>query len=135
MTRHQCRVVAFQLIFARLDNEKPFDFEQQLKFVCDVEPNDDEKNFIKKLFDAVFDNFDEMVQKLELLLKGYDWNRIYKVDKALLLLCYAEMNIIKETPQKVVINEVLELAKEFSTDKSSKFINGVIASIVGEGNE
>lgn len=135
MTRHECRAVALKLIFARLDNEEHFDYGQNLAFVCEVEPSEEEKMFIKTLFDAVFDNIAEVSQNLAGYLKDYEWSRVYKVDKALLLLCYAEMKIIKEVPQKVIINETLELAKEYSTEKSSKFINGVIASIVGENND
>ena len=135
MTRHECRAVALKLIFACLDNEEQFDYGQNLAFVCEVEPSEDEKMFIKTLFDAVFDNIAEVSQNLAGYLKDYEWSRVYKVDKALLLLCYAEMKIIKEVPQKVIINETLELAKEYSTEKSSKFINGVIASIVGENND
>lgn len=134
MTRHECRAAALKLIFARLDNETQFDYEQNLAFVCEVEPSDEEKVFIKSLFDAVFDNIVDATQILAGYLKDYEWSRVYKVDKALLLLCYAEMNIIKEVPQKVIINETVELAKEYSTEKSPKFINGVIASIVGENN-
>ena len=134
MTRHECRAVALKLIFARLDNVNNFDFEQNLAFACEIEPNDEEKAFIQKMYNAVFDNIDNITTSLKACLIDYEWNRVYKVDKALLLLCYAEMNIIKEVPQKVIINEILELAKEYSTEKSSKFINGVIASIVGDNN-
>ncbi len=135
MTRHECRAVALKLIFAFLDNMEHFDYEKNLALVCEVEPTEEEKNFIRSLFDAVSNNFDEIKQKLEEYLKDYEWARVYKVDKVLLLLCYAELNVIQQVPTKVVINEILELAKEYSTEKSSKFINGVIASIVGEHND
>lgn len=135
MTRHQCRAVAFQLIFARLDNEENFDYDQSFAMICEEEVTDSEKAFIQNIFNAVFDNFDKLLKNIGDVLVGYEWSRLYKVDKALLLLCFAEATIVKETPTKVVINETLELAKEYSTDKSSKFINGVIGSLLGENNE
>ena len=63
-------------------------------------------------------------------LKGYTINRVYKIDLAILVLAVIELNYIKENPKQVIINEAVELAKKFSTDKSPKFINGVLADIV-----
>ena len=63
-------------------------------------------------------------------LKGYTIERLYKIDLAILVLAVIELNYIKENPKQVIINEAVELAKKFSTDKSPKFINGVLADIV-----
>jgi len=49
-----------------------------------------------------------------------------KVDLTLLKLGLYELEYVKKTPKKVVINEILEIAKEFSTEKSSSFINGIL---------
>ena len=57
-------------------------------------------------------------------------NRIFKVDLAILKVAVFEMLFSNEkTPSKVIINEAVELAKKYSTDKSYKFVNGVLASI------
>ena len=65
-------------------------------------------------------------------VKGYDIDRIYKVDLAILVLAVFEIEFEKSTPQNVVINEAVELAKKYSTDKSYSFINGVLAKVINK---
>lgn len=69
---------------------------------------------------------DQIVQKYSI---GWDLKRINLVDKALLRLALFEMKHA-ETPASVVINEVIELSKKFSTDESPKFINGILGNYV-----
>lgn len=61
---------------------------------------------------------------------GWDFSRLVKMDKDILRIAIAEMLYLKETPDKVVIDEAIELAKKYSTDDSSSFINGILAKIV-----
>ena len=63
-------------------------------------------------------------------LKGYTIERLYKIDLAIIMLAVVELKFIKETPKEVVINQAVELAKKYSTEKSPRFINGVLADIV-----
>ena len=65
-------------------------------------------------------------------LKGYTPDRLYKVDLAILVLAIIELKYVKENPKEVIINEAVELAKKYSTEKSPKFINGILADIVKE---
>ena len=77
---------------------------------------------------------DELVKQISCNLKS-DWNveRISKVNISLLKLAIYEM-LYKKVPYKVVINEVVELAKKYGEDTSSSFINGVLATVVKENN-
>ena len=130
MTRRECREVTLKLLFSRLDNEK-FDFETTLnEILVDYVVKDDEIEFVKQLFDTTMENQEEIINKISSNLKDYEWSRIYKIDKCLLMLGMSELDYLK-TPSKVVINEIVELAKQFSTDKSPKFINGILANFVG----
>ena len=63
-------------------------------------------------------------------MKGYTINRLFKIDLAIITLAVIELKFIKENPKEVVINEAIELAKKYSTEKSPRFINGVLADIV-----
>ena len=56
--------------------------------------------------------------------------RIFKVDLAILVVAIIELKYIKENPKEVIVNEAVNLAKKYSTDKSPKFINGVLADII-----
>ena len=79
-------------------------------------------------------NKDEIIKQISNNLKS-DWKleRISKVNIALLKLAIYEM-LYKNVPYKVVINEVVELAKRYGEDASSSFINGVLATVVKENN-
>lgn len=59
-------------------------------------------------------------------------DKINKVDLAILRCAIWELNSESKTPPKVIIDEAIELAKEFGTDSSAPFINGVLGSIINQ---
>ncbi|KAB7708809.1 transcription antitermination factor NusB [Bacillus aerolatus] len=62
-------------------------------------------------------------------LENWSFNRLAKVDRNILRLAVFEMKYAEDVPEKVAINEAVELAKHFSDERSSKFINGVLSRI------
>ena len=70
---------------------------------------------------------DEIIQKYS---KNWDFQRLVTMDKNILRIALIELLYIKATPLKVVIDEALELAKKYSTDESTNFINGILAKVV-----
>jgi N utilization substance protein B len=72
------------------------------------------------------DNLDEMIQS-----RSHNWKvaRMAKVDRNILRLAVYELAFCEDVPDKVAINEAVELAKDFGTDESGSFINGVLDSI------
>jgi len=66
--------------------------------------------------------------------KATNWNfdRIALIDKLLLRMGIAELYYFEDIPPKVTINETIEIAKHFSTEKSGQFINGILDSILHE---
>ena len=62
-------------------------------------------------------------------MKNWKIDRLADVDKSILRLSSFELFYMKTTPIKVVINEAVNLSKEFSTDNSGKFINGILDSL------
>lgn len=70
---------------------------------------------------------DEIMQKYA---KNWDLQRLVTMDKNILRIALIELLYIKQTPLKVVIDEALELAKKYSTDESTTFINGILAKVV-----
>ena len=86
--------------------------------------------FTSKILKSFADNYSEINDIISSHLKGYTIERLFKIDLAIITLAVIELNFIKETPKEVVINEAVELAKKYSTEKSPRFINGVLADIV-----
>ena len=75
---------------------------------------------------------DELISKYA---KNWTINRMAKVDLAILRLAVCEILYVPNIPTKVSINEAIELAKLYCDDKSPKFINGILGSVVNEIGE
>lgn len=69
---------------------------------------------------------------IERLAANWQFDRIALIDRQLLRIAFAELTTCSEIPLKVTINEVVELSKRYSTDKSNIFINGVLDSAIEE---
>jgi N utilization substance protein B len=65
-------------------------------------------------------------------LKGWQMDRLSKVDKEVLRLAAYEMIFRDDVPPKVVVNEAIELSKHFGTEESGKFVNGVLGKMIKE---
>ena len=61
---------------------------------------------------------------------GWDFDRLVKMDKDILRIALSELLYIKEAPMKVIVDEAVELAKKYSTEDSSSFVNGVLAKVI-----
>ena len=85
-----------------------------------------EIDFGQKLFDNILANYQELNNYLEGRTPNWDSERIAKIDKAILITSIAELIYFPNIPVKVTINEYIEIAKEFSSPSSGKFINGVL---------
>lgn len=128
--RALARELAFQLIFERLfvkDNFSDEEFFVSLKKEEDI-------NFAKEILTSFENNRQQIKDTISSHLVGYEIDRVYKVDLAILCEALTEILFIK-TPYKIVVNEAVELAKKFSTEKSSKFVNGVLSSILKSLNK
>ncbi len=94
-----------------------------------------EKNEVKEYTQKIAKNYKQNSDEIDELIKkyavGWDIERIFRIDKNILRIAITELVFMKDAPMKVVIDEALELAKKYSTDDSSSFINGILAKIVG----
>lgn len=100
---------------------------QQLLEMFDSE---EELNFAKQLLRAAIDHHDDYMDLIEEHLKNWDIKRIAYMDRIILLTALAEITTFTNIPLEISMNEYLEIAKEYSTEKSHQFINGVLDEIV-----
>lgn len=82
--------------------------------------------FAQSLMRRTFNCSEECDDVIRSLSENWDFHRIAPVDKVLLRMGITELLYFPEIPTKVTINEVIEIAKRYSTDKSSIFINGLL---------
>ena len=136
MNRTAIRELAFKLIYS-LEIQKDIDMQEQIDlFLENNEINDPKaKEYIDDAIKGIEKNSEDIINQIEKNLKS-DWNieRISKVNLSLLKLAIYEIKY-KQIPYKVVINEVVELAKKYGEDTSKNFVNGILASIVKELNK
>ena len=83
-------------------------------------------NFSLQLIKGVLLKGPQIETDIESKSDNWKISRMSKIDLTLLKLGIYEMEYENSTPPKVVVNEILELAKEFSTEKSAKFVNGIL---------
>ncbi len=120
--RHQHRIELMQQLFAATFSEK--DQDQALINQEDAAGKESDQ-FIKDLLSQI----DEIDQIISTAAPERSLNQMNKLDLAVLRLIVFESKV-KKTPAKVLINEAVELAKEFGSDSSPKLVNGVLGSIL-----
>ena len=94
--------------------------------------DEEDKDFAKQLFRKTALNADVFVKEYEDKTRNWELDRIADIDTIILNLGVCELQKFPSIPVKVTINEYLELAKEYSTPKSSIFINGILDALVKE---
>lgn len=130
-TRHLCRIIVMQTIYEWSFYNYKNDWERILErnlneFGKDV----DEPDFAKNLMRGVVENLSKIDQILKESVRSLPFEQIPLLEKSILRLATFElMRKSSETPQKVAINEAVELAKNFGTEATAKFINGVLGTI------
>ena len=135
MNRSQTRELAFKLLY-QIEIQKEVSNEAiRLFFENNNIKSNEAMEYIEDVVNGIEKESKNIMQEIEKNLKK-DWeiDRISKINLALLKLAIYEIKY-KKLPFKVVINEVVELAKQYGEETSKVFINGVLASVVkGEEN-
>lgn len=130
MSRRTARKHIFNLIFQSEFNKEVNSAELMKTYSVEYKDyNSVDAEFIKTEYDGVFANIDNIDDTINKSAKGWSVSRLSKVDLAILRLAVYEI-LYSDIPDKVSVNEAVELAKEFGEDKSPAFINGVLGSVV-----
>jgi len=85
-----------------------------------------QRGFAVSLAHKIVDSKSTFNDQLKPVLKNWDISRISRIDRLILWIALAEMTYMLDIPPNVSINEALELAKRYSSEKSPSFINGVL---------
>lgn len=133
-SRRDLRERAFQALFAM---ETGLDALEASRFAYgyDKEDNSDQDLplFLLQLVNGVTAHKEELDRLIEgYLKKGWTLSRLTLTDKTLLRLGLYEMTIYEETPDRVALNEIIEVAKKYSDETSSKFVNGLLRQFIVE---
>ncbi len=114
----------------QLDVQGPDLFELLERFFMEA----DEDDFVRKLASdwtrGTWENLEQCDEPIIASTIKWQFTRLSPVDKSILRLAVYQLKFCPDIPPKVVINEAIELAKKFSTDKSPAFVNGVLDAIL-----
>ena len=97
--------------------------------------SEEELNFGKNLLQWSIEQTEENKELIAKALKNWEADRIAYMDQIILLVALAEIRKCNEIALEISMNEYIEIAKEYSSDKSHTFINGVLNRIVNDLRE
>ena len=96
--------------------------------LLEVAPDEREADYMNRMFDGATRNVQSIDESLAGYLRGWTIDRLTRVDLAILRLATYEL-MLAEEPRSAVINEAVELANQYSTDKAGGFVNGVLGTL------
>ena len=131
--RRELREHTFKLVFMK-EFYAPELLEEEMKLYLDSEEladyTDEEKVRIKERAEQVLEKAEEADELINQYAKGWQTRRMAKVDLSLIRLALYEIRYDETVPDKVAINEAIELAKQYGGNDSPSFINGILGKIV-----
>lgn len=114
-----------------LKNIEKVDIQNPESFIIpSLSDYSEEIQFGQELFNKVIENNNELKNHLVGRIPNWDSERIAKVDYTILITSIAELLYFPSIPSKVTLNEYIEIAKDFSSPMSGKFVNGIIDNIL-----
>ena len=133
-SRRRARELVLRALYAVELSQNPLSqvIKKQFKKRGDDDPIYDFCVALTKKTFANYQEFDSMIKKKAL---NWDFDRIAVIDRIILRMAMCEFIYFDDIPPKVSIDEAIEISKKFSTEKSGKFINGILDSVLNEWNQ
>ncbi len=136
MKRREQREQIFALLF-RVEFNTPEEMDEQVSMYVDemkeVEPlSEKDEEYIVGKYKKIADRIEEIDGILNEASQTWKTSRMSRVDLTVLRLAVYEMKFDEDIPEKVAINEAVELAKKYGGDESPAFVNGVLAHVAGK---
>lgn len=135
MNRKKSREVAMELLFENtIKKESLNELIEGFKENTDYDLSEIDLEYVTSTIKGIYDNLEVLDKTIEEYLVSWKMNRISKVNLSILRLGTYELMINEDIPNKVAINEAVELTKKYSDETSVKFINGVLDKILKKDN-
>ena len=130
LSRSEARCEAFKLIFELNQHTDDLDFlfENLLEETPEAESS---MPYIREVVTGVLQRYGELTEIIESnLSSGWIQDRISKPSRAILLLAIYEIKYVDDVPERVAVNEAVELAKKYDEPSRAAFVNGVLAGVL-----
>ena len=129
--RRETREKALQALYAHELSRDPISGVMD-SVLNDLKENREEYDFAKQLVMGVVTHQSEIEMLIKAKVDHWEFDRIAVIDRMLLRMGICELLYFEDIPPKVTINESIEIAKAFSTEKSGQFINGVLDAVLDD---
>lgn len=135
MNRRKSREIAMKLLFEMsIKKENYNEIYENFKENTDMDLQDIDMEYVFRVLKGVEENQNTIDDKIEENLINWKLNRVSKIDLAILRTSTYEIFYEDDIPDKVSVNEGIELAKKYSDEKSFQFINGVLGKMIKNNN-
>ncbi|CDZ74446.1 transcription antitermination factor NusB [Peptoniphilus sp. ING2-D1G] len=128
MSRKKSRIGQMQVLF-QMDVNNDFSLESLNRFLDNFQFSDSEMKYIAKTIPVILENLQTIDNTIVESLYSWSFNRLANVDRSILRVSVYELLYRDDIPSEVSINEAVEISKEFGSNESPKFINGILGSI------
>jgi len=129
-TRHLARRVALATLFCSMhDNNQTETCAKLSKEAMELDENEYDQTLTEELIKGTLEHKKTIDPIIEECAPQWPLDKIFRIDLVILEISIFELLIKGNTPEKVVIDEAVELAKEFGNDTSSSFVNGVLGTV------
>lgn len=125
--RHLSRIAVMQVLFER--EQRPHLDATEALAMNHAELGEMDDEFADSLLAGVLKHEEELKQAIQDHAPGWTLDRMDPVSRCVLQIGTYELLVAKEAPPAVIMNEAIDVAKEFGTDESGKFVNGVLNAI------
>ena len=126
-SRETAMKLAFEMSINKINSEEII---ENFKENSSTDVNEIDMEYVERCIKGIEVNLDTIDEKIKKYLINWKIERLSKIDLAILRVCTYEIFYENEIPDKVSVNEAVELAKIYSDEKSSSFINGVVDKII-----
>lgn len=131
MNRRKSREIAMKLLFEMTINKEEYrEVLENFKQNTEMKLDDVDFEYIIKIIQGVEENIDLIDNKIQENLRNWKLNRISKMNMSILRLAIYEILFVEDVPDKVAVNESIEIAKKYSDDNAPSFINGVLGNMI-----
>lgn len=131
LKRRVIREKVLQVLYAHELSKEPL--EAIIAYALDdLRKQNDAYTFAVKLIHTTREKTKELDEMIRRRVEHWEFHRIAVIDKIILRIAICELLYFEDIPPKVSINEAIEIARRFSTDKSDKFVNGILDSVLSD---
>lgn len=134
MSRRELREHVFRMLFRKEFFVSEEDFREQISmYLEELDPIEEkDRTYMSEKIKAIYRCVDELDERINEVAKGWKTGRMGKVDLTILRLALYEMLYEESVPEKVAINEAVEIARKYGGDDSPSFVNGILAKLIAE---